>query len=65
MNLCFNHWYNYLDRPELVLEVGRSEEITTVREGDDVYFQCIIKANPLVKSVFWTHNVSLLQHKCM
>lgn len=55
---CSNQSYNYLDRPMPVLEIGRNENTSTVNEGDTVYFQCNMKANPWVESVVWRHNVS-------
>lgn len=30
-----------------------------IKEGDDVYFECGIKANPKVYKVQWYHDVSM------
>jgi hypothetical protein len=29
-----------------------------IEEGDDCYFECVIKANPPTYKVVWRHNVS-------
>lgn len=29
-----------------------------IEEGDDVYFECKLNANPLAYKVVWKHNVS-------
>lgn len=42
------------------LELGRNLDKATIKEGSDVYFDCIIDANPSAKKVYWTHNVSKL-----
>ena len=31
-----------------------------IKEGDDVYFECHINANPEVNKVIWLHNVSFI-----
>jgi sucrose-6-phosphate hydrolase SacC (GH32 family) len=29
-----------------------------IKEGDDVYFECHVKANPVWRKLSWLHNVS-------
>lgn len=46
------------DAPVIKLELGRNLDKAAIKEGSDVYFDCIIDANPVAKKVYWTHNVS-------
>ncbi|MPC88931.1 hypothetical protein E2C01_083856 [Portunus trituberculatus] len=39
------------------LHAGRSLNLSNIEEGDDVYFECSIKANPRVYKVVWRHEV--------
>lgn len=55
-------WYTVLtlfdlDVPESKIILGTSLEADTIREGTDVYFDCIINAHPPVYKVEWRHNV--------
>jgi hypothetical protein len=42
------------------LQLGSSLNPDTIREGTDVYFDCLIQAQPSVYKVEWRHNVSIL-----
>lgn len=53
-NLLFN-----TDAPFVKTELGRNLDHSTIKEGVDVYFDCIINANPPAKKIYWTHNVSI------
>ncbi|XP_069165372.1 neural cell adhesion molecule 2 [Procambarus clarkii] len=51
--------------PRLQLRAGHNLLMTNIKEGDDVYFECVIQANPPVVTVLWFlqgeelhHNVS-------
>ncbi len=46
------------DTPRLSLAAGLNLDMEDIKEGDDVYFECGIKANPPVFKVQWFHNVS-------
>lgn len=46
------------DSPVVTLELGSNLNGSSIREGMDVYFECIILANPWVYKVVWRHNVS-------
>ncbi|XP_050691431.1 nephrin-like [Eriocheir sinensis] len=48
--------------PEATLHVGRSLNLSNIEEGDDVYFECSIKANPWVYKVVWKHEGTELHH---
>ncbi|GIY38686.1 hypothetical protein CDAR_574741 [Caerostris darwini] len=39
--------------PQLRLALGTSNQHSAIKEGNDVYFECNIKANPAVSEVSW------------
>ncbi|KAK7085662.1 hypothetical protein SK128_012452 [Halocaridina rubra] len=41
--------------PMTTLYPGRSLNLSNIEEGDDVYFECAIKANPWVYNIVWLH----------
>ncbi|XP_045132092.1 uncharacterized protein LOC123516607 isoform X3 [Portunus trituberculatus] len=48
--------------PRLSLAAGLNLDMEDIKEGDDVYFECGIKANPPVFKVQWFHNGEELNH---
>ncbi|XP_050733853.1 uncharacterized protein LOC127007182 [Eriocheir sinensis] len=42
--------------------MGRRVNPSSLKEGDDVYFECSITANPPYKRVIWYHNGSVVAH---
>ncbi|XP_071532986.1 uncharacterized protein [Panulirus ornatus] len=48
--------------PRLSLAAGHNLDMEDIKEGDDVYFECGIKANPRVFKVQWFHNGDELTH---
>ncbi|XP_050693474.1 nephrin-like [Eriocheir sinensis] len=48
--------------PEAVAKLGSSLHASKIKEGDDVYFECTIQANPRAYKVTWQHNGQPLQH---
>lgn len=46
----------------MTLQLGPSLNPDDIEEGDDCYFECIIKANPPTYKVVWKHNVSLSKY---
>ena len=48
------------DPPNVSIQLGKSLIATEIHQGIDVYFDCIVNANPIPKSkiVTWLHNVS-------
>ena len=59
---CFCYCF-VTDPPQVTIRMGKSLVAADIREGVDVYFNCVIRANPPpnTKIVTWLHNVSLLQ----
>ena len=47
-------------QPSVQLTLGRMVNPTDLEEGDDVYFECIVSANPPAYKLTWWHNVSNL-----
>ncbi|XP_066978327.1 neural cell adhesion molecule 1-like isoform X2 [Macrobrachium rosenbergii] len=48
--------------PETFVSLGSNLDPRNIKEGDDVYFECSIKANPRSYKVVWKHNGRELQH---
>ncbi|XP_058116083.1 hemicentin-1 [Anopheles ziemanni] len=42
--------------PDAFVKLGSSLDPNSIREGTDVYFDCIVKAHPAVYKVEWKHN---------
>ncbi|XP_011503617.1 PREDICTED: nephrin [Ceratosolen solmsi marchali] len=53
---------NILYVPILNLKLGSSMNADDIEEGDDVYFECKIDANPVAYKVVWKHNDNVLQN---
>ncbi|KAG8306619.1 hypothetical protein J6590_043420, partial [Homalodisca vitripennis] len=49
---------NVVYPPIVTLQLGTSLKPNEIKEGDDVYFECKIKANPREHKISWHHNVS-------
>lgn len=48
----------FADTPETQIQLGTSLKPNDIREGTDVYFDCLIQAEPSVYKVEWRHQVS-------
>ncbi|KAF7397237.1 hypothetical protein HZH68_008459 [Vespula germanica] len=48
--------------PETKIQLGTSLDPSTIREGMDVYFDCLIQAEPPVTKVEWRHQGKALYH---
>ncbi|KAG4065909.1 hypothetical protein HA402_000356 [Bradysia odoriphaga] len=48
--------------PETIVRLGTSLEPDAIREGTDVYFDCLVSAHPTVYKVEWRHNGRMLPH---
>ena len=62
MNVIFIVFVTYVfftDAPTVILSFGSNLDPTQIAEGNDVYFECKISANPEVYKVVWLHNVSI------
>ena len=46
------------DRPQAILSLGPTLDPLRIKEGDDVYFECIITAKPAIYKTTWWFNVS-------
>ena len=44
--------------PMATLRLGPTFKADSIKEGDDVYFECSIQANPDVTRLVWKHEVS-------
>jgi len=51
-------WIFSTDAPIVTLQLGAKLNPNDIEEGDDVYFECIVKSNPPVYKVVWEHDVS-------
>lgn len=50
----------FADPPQVTLHLGSTLNPDDIKEGDDVYFECNIKANPKQHKITWFHDVSIL-----
>ena len=51
--------FDVADVPVVSLKMGSSLNPDDIKEGDDVYFECNIRANPKAYRLAWFHNVSI------
>ncbi|XP_050531047.1 hemicentin-1-like isoform X1 [Daktulosphaira vitifoliae] len=42
--------------PRLQINLGRNLNASDIKEGSDVYFECIVKASPAITRLEWDHN---------
>jgi hypothetical protein len=49
----------FADPPLVTLQLGNKLNPDTIKENDDVYFECNIRANPREYKITWLHNVSI------
>lgn len=54
-------FYSLLDQPQVTLSLGSTLNPDDIKEGDDVYFECHIKANPKEHRITWSHDVSVIK----
>ena len=47
----------YTDPPVVSLSLGSNLEASDIKEGDDVYFECNMTANPSATKVTWKKDV--------
>ncbi|KAJ2950566.1 hypothetical protein O0L34_g8812 [Tuta absoluta] len=48
--------------PKAVIKLGSKINANDIEEGDDVYFECEVDANPPAYKVVWEHNDVQIQH---
>ena len=51
-----------LDAPIAALNLGSSLNASNIKEGDDVYFECNVRANPKPYKITWKFNVSYFSY---
>ncbi|XP_022240215.1 nephrin-like isoform X1 [Limulus polyphemus] len=49
--------------PEVSLKLGSNIQLDTIMEGNDVYFECHIHANPWVDDIVWLHEGIPIKNK--
>ncbi|TGZ45921.1 Turtle-like protein A [Temnothorax longispinosus] len=49
---------NVVFPPKVQLHLGSTLNAENIKEGDDVYFECKVRANPEHHKITWRHNVS-------
>ncbi|KAK8402382.1 hypothetical protein O3P69_000656 [Scylla paramamosain] len=54
---------NVYYKPVVTLQMGSNLDPENIKEGDDVYFECHINANPDVQKVLWYHNGGPVEHR--
>lgn len=50
----------FADPPQVTLSLGSTLNPDDIKEGDDVYFECHIKANPKEQRITWSRDVSII-----
>ena len=50
--------YLFIDKPRVSLRLGKSLDPDNLRTGNDVYFECDVKSNPMPHKLIWLHRVS-------
>ncbi|XP_046737249.1 protein turtle homolog A isoform X1 [Diprion similis] len=54
---------NVVFAPRVFLQLGSTLNAENIKEGDDVYFECQVRANPELSKITWQHNgLMLLQN---
>ena len=53
--------FQFSDPPLVNIQLGSTLSNDDIKEGDDLYLECHIQANPKVKKLSWLHNVSACQ----
>lgn len=48
----------FADPPIVTLRLGSTLVVDDIKESDDIYFECDIKANPPWRKLSWLHDVS-------
>ena len=56
-------FFSFADMPVVTLKMGSSLNPDDIKEGADVYFECMIQSNPKPYKMSWYHNVSFLNQQ--
>ena len=54
--------FSISDIPSSTLSLGSSLNASNIKEGDDVYFECSVRASPSPYKITWRHNGRELTH---
>ncbi|KOX78870.1 hypothetical protein WN51_08629 [Melipona quadrifasciata] len=60
----FDISYTFAHPPIVSLNLGSTLSPEDIKEGDDVYFECHIRANPPWSKLTWIHDVRMIDHQC-
>ncbi|XP_069163319.1 nephrin, partial [Procambarus clarkii] len=60
-SLVSSHTINVLFAPEVEAQLAPALDPNNIKEGEDVYFECHVKANPPESRVIWLHQGEPLQ----
>ena len=52
--------FTFPDLPVVKLQLGPTLDASSIKEGDDVYFECKVTAKPRAYKIEWKYNVSQL-----
>ena len=55
---CWPSLCVFADKPRVSLRLGKSLDPDNLRTGNDVYFECDVRANPIPHKLVWLHRVS-------
>lgn len=58
--LSNQHCCFFTDPPIVSLRLGSTLSADDIKEGDDVYFECHVQANPQWRKLYWLHDVNKL-----
>lgn len=53
------------DPPLVSLRLGSTLIVDDIKEGDDLYMECQIQANPKFSKMYWMHDVSMMMEIMM
>ncbi|CAH0774685.1 unnamed protein product [Bemisia tabaci] len=53
---------NVLYSPVVTLKMGTGLDPNNIKEGDDVYFECLVQANPKIHKLTWFHKGNEVKH---
>ena len=62
MDASFHEFSLVADVPSSTLSLGSSLNASNIKEGDDVYFECAVRASPQPYKITWRHNGRELTH---
>lgn len=60
MHWCLKTFISLAVIPRISLGLGTNLNADDIEEGDDVYFECKVHANPAAYKVVWKHDVSTI-----